>query len=255
MPKGWLKSNESKTKRWLKSCLRTMGYRLINRKLRWGVDVWDDLQRLLPHHCFNVIFDVGANVGQSALFAAAAFPKAKIYSFEPVPSTFDLLEREVKKYPLITPVPLALGSEVGKKNISAFSDSRVNSFIANSQFARKHEGWLPLQSIPVEVSTVDKFSREKKVNGIDLLKIDVEGAELDVLAGSVDQLKERTIKAIYVEFNSLHSVEGNAGGSLDEIVEFLTPYHFRLGGLYTEVVFPKKSLFAVRNALFVSDTN
>jgi len=68
-----------------------------------------DLQFLLDGKQLGVVFDVGANTGQTALSVRRNFIRSRIYSFEPVPSTFQELVRNTSKYAQIEPVCLALG--------------------------------------------------------------------------------------------------------------------------------------------------
>ena len=59
----------------------------------------------------NMIFDVGANVGQTCLSLVKFFPKSKIYSFEPVTTICEELVSNTKKYSAITCINLALGQK------------------------------------------------------------------------------------------------------------------------------------------------
>ena len=75
----------------------------IYRTLLRSVYVFYDINKLLPKSMPEVNFDVVANVGQSSKKYAECFPNAKIYSFEPINITFNLLEKNIKKYCNIYP--------------------------------------------------------------------------------------------------------------------------------------------------------
>jgi tRNA1(Val) A37 N6-methylase TrmN6 len=60
-----------------------------------GLDLAYDLKRILDGNQLQTVFDVGANVGQTALYFNKHFPNANIYSFEPVKGTFGTLESNV----------------------------------------------------------------------------------------------------------------------------------------------------------------
>ncbi len=57
----------------------------------WGINDWHDIRFLLRNVERPSIFDVGANVGQTALACRRVIPKASIHSFEPIPETFENL--------------------------------------------------------------------------------------------------------------------------------------------------------------------
>lgn len=65
----------------------------------------------------SVVFDVGANVGQSACKFKLAFPGAKIYCFEPVKETFEILKRNVNCWENVKCHQLAFGSREGEERI------------------------------------------------------------------------------------------------------------------------------------------
>lgn len=83
-----------------------------------GTYLFHDINRWYGIKNFRVVFDVGANIGQSAVRYARCFPSAKIYSFEPVLSTFEELKRNTEHLSnRVRPVQLALGSAKGEKEI------------------------------------------------------------------------------------------------------------------------------------------
>src|SRR4051812_36845319 len=106
---------------WLKRKLhvawtKTTGYRMyVYPRRRHGHEDFADIAalRLAP----STIFDVGANVGQTALKFAIAFPEARIFCFEPVTSTLRKLGKNVQGFRSITCHQLALGAEAGEATI------------------------------------------------------------------------------------------------------------------------------------------
>ena len=76
-----------------KRLLNSWGFALYKTKyLPFGCDYKEDINRLSPNLKVEIIFDVGANLGQSALHYRQKFPQAKIYSFEPVTKAFQKLQ-------------------------------------------------------------------------------------------------------------------------------------------------------------------
>src|SRR6476661_6549330 len=79
-----------------------------------GVSLRMDVARFLPSLRLDIIFDVGANVGQSATAYVTEFPKSLVYCFEPVDETFRLLQENVGKYENVRPYRLAFAAARGK---------------------------------------------------------------------------------------------------------------------------------------------
>src|SRR5213078_2917150 len=76
----------------LKALLNRLGYTIVSVD-HLGVDVELDLARLSAGQAIATVFDVGGNFGQSALRFAAAFPKARVFTFEPVADSYQRLQR------------------------------------------------------------------------------------------------------------------------------------------------------------------
>jgi FkbM family methyltransferase len=155
-----------------------------------GVDFVNDLHRFSMELPVSTIFDVGGNIGQTALALTSAFPQARIFSFEPVPSTFAQLKRNVSRHANIEALPFALGASPGTASIGFGGHSGSNSILLAN--ATPH-------TVEVEVATVDQFASRRDLPLIDLLKIDVEGFELPVLEGAIQWLEQKRIRFVYAE--------------------------------------------------------
>jgi FkbM family methyltransferase len=126
---------------------------------------------MLPPEEVRVIFDCGANIGITSLFLAAQYPNARIFSIEPEPGNFALLKRNVCQERRILPICRALvGSPRELVYLTTDAPAWGNS-IATSK-----------TSVTVQASTIDEICQERGITHIDLLKLDIEGAEKDVLA-------------------------------------------------------------------------
>lgn len=149
----------------------------------------------------EVIFDVGANIGEYAKILAATFPLAHIYCFEPVPANFANLANNTKGLNTINTLT-ALGSRSGTLtlHIGANNDdgSMATAYEATLQTFFPFAGEVN-QVVETPMTTLDEFC-ENKIDEIDFLKIDVEGYELEVLKGAIKLIKENRIKIIQFEF-------------------------------------------------------
>jgi FkbM family methyltransferase len=137
-----------------------------------------------------MIFDVGANLGQSACKFSYAFPDATIHSFEPVSAIYKQLETAVAKDAHLHCHHMALGSQAGSRTVYIASDPHMHSLIR------------PVETIGEEqvmVQTLDRFTAENNIECIDLLKVDTEGFDLEVLKGAEQLLSEKRVAFVLVE--------------------------------------------------------
>jgi FkbM family methyltransferase len=140
----------------------------------------------------EVIFDVGANVGQSAREMHVEFPDATVYSFEPVRSTFEMLTENIGHIASVVPHNLALGKQCGEAQITNAPGALHNSVARRGRSAEASVD-------TVAITTGDEFCRREGVAHIDYLKIDTEGLDLDVLFGFANMLSAHAIGLVEVE--------------------------------------------------------
>jgi FkbM family methyltransferase len=142
-----------------------------------------------------VVFDVGANVGRYSLDVKNRIPCARLYAFEPSAVAFARLEAALGDSGQA--FRLAFASEEGQRPL--FGD-RPGSELASLVQRDLHRFAIDVTEIEtVRVQRLDAFCAEHGVAHIDWLKIDAEGADLDVLRGAGDMLGSK-IGAIQFEF-------------------------------------------------------
>ena len=153
---------------------------------------------LSPPYC---IFDVGANKGKylDLLTSRIQATQYQIHCFEPSKPAFDILSARAQGNPNIVVNNIGFGKEPGEltlyynepgSEIASLTKRRLEHF--NIDFS---------QSESVRIETLDNYCRENNIYNIDLLKVDVEGHELNVLqSGSKAMFKKNAIKMISFEF-------------------------------------------------------
>ena len=139
-------------------------------------------------------------------WCGAIVPKQVSICFEPHPRSFQILQKTAQSDDLIA-LPLACGARSGNAKLFDFADrdGSKEATIYSDVFEQLHFG-KPSLAHDVKVTTVDEFSDAHGIERIDLLKVDVEGAELDVLIGAQKLISELRINAIQFEFGQAYAV-------------------------------------------------
>lgn len=166
------------------------------------------------------IFDIGANIGTLTTWLAMAFPTGRIYSFEPQRAVFQQLTGNVAINNLYNVYTYNMG--IGAENTyiefnepNYFRNHDFGTFTLNKDTMIERTA----DTMVVEVRTLDSFIDLHKIPRADLLKIDVEGMDLDVLRGAQDTIKKFLPKIFIEHSDNMTSVK-------DEILAFLEPYGY-----------------------------
>jgi FkbM family methyltransferase len=170
-----------------------------------GSSVKNSGERVLTKLCKKysnkpyVVFDVGVNTGEFIdLVLKDMVDEVVVYGFEP---SIDCYESLIKKYKNNRRVALnniALGAIDGEGSLYANSTGSGSASMTKPQYGEKAEEFILSQ--PIKITTVDQYCKNKSINEISLLKIDVEGHDFDVLRGSVKMLRDKKIKVLSFEF-------------------------------------------------------
>ena len=148
----------------------------------------------LPAFYPKVIYDLGANVGVSSLFFASLYPKASIYGFEPLPENLEVCLLNYRGIANKSQVfPWAIGSKTGQATFDCKNDSRGGRL----ETAHHDPNLRTTSQIPVKIISVADLIDHEGLPAPDFLKIDVEGAECDVLEGLKGYAN--SVKLIYLE--------------------------------------------------------
>jgi FkbM family methyltransferase len=177
------------------------------------------------------IFEVGAADGRDALTYSKAFPEAKIYAFEPLPENFKKLAEVAKENPNIVAIKKAVSDVPGKAqfNVTALSDA--SSLLESNQTGSTFDRYtVPVNTIEVDVTTLDIFTAQEKITEIDLLKMDAQGAELLILHGAKHLLENTAVRMIYTEINFMDIYR--AGTKWYDLASYLGNFGFKLHAFY-----------------------
>ena len=202
-----------------------------------------DLKKL--NFKIKILFDIGAHKGEYSDLIIKEFPKLEAHLFEPLETFFRLLKKKYDKNKNIHPVNKLVGNI--NKNTSFYishhprSSSKMKLNIESRYYKIKK---LLLRNLVKKKITVKQICLDnylKKIRKIDLLKIDVEGNELDVLFGCKKLLEKKKINSIYIEILH-HSLYKNY--SKKKIHNFLVKNNFILYKRYkTQILFQEDRLY------------
>jgi FkbM family methyltransferase len=133
----------------------------------------------LPNYQPKVIYDIGANVGMAALYFMCVYPQAQILAFEPVPANYEICALNLSNSPEAKSYPWAIGAATGTATFE-FDQKDLRGGRLGRLEGKKASS---LQKIEVPVFSLRDVIEKRGCPAPDFLKIDVEGAEMDVLKG------------------------------------------------------------------------
>ena len=201
-----------------------------------------------------VIFDIGACDGGTALTYKTLFPMSKIYSFEPFPESFSALVKNTSAYKDIISINKGLGEREGTTKFNSNSYAPTNSLLKTHQSGAQvwGDGLLDtLETVEVELTTIDSFVKANEIQNIDILKMDVQGAEYMVINGAKETLKKGIVQIIYTEIITLPTYEQQL--DFDEMINLLKANGFKLYNLYNHSLTKEGELRQV-DAIFIKST-
>lgn len=163
----------------------------------------------------DTLIDAGANIGCiTAAGALAVGNSGRVYSVEPHPRTFSHLQKTValNHFANVDCLNVALGSEIG-------TVSFTDEWRKDDSNRISHDNWSGIQ---VPCLPLTKLMNDRGIDHVSLLKVDVEGFEMQVLKGAEDMLSK--IDCLYVEV--LDHLLRMFGSSASEVIAFLRSHGF-----------------------------
>lgn len=160
----------------------------------------------------GVFIDVGANIGKYSIMIGHKLKKGKVISIEPEKNNFKILKKNISLNKLnnVIPINAICSNKEGKQKLFLKERDRGGHSI-KEDFGHGHE--------EIESVTIDSIVEKRKITEINLIKVDVEGAELDVLKGA-----EKTL----TKYFPMIVFESREENDLEDIREFLSKFKYEI---------------------------
>jgi FkbM family methyltransferase len=215
----------------VRKTVRALGYDL--RRFTPASDSLLEICHLLRRVATPVIFDVGAHHGQTARAFAKSFPTAALYCFEPFPESFAHLVNNSAHYPAATLEPIGFAEVGGQHEFHINESAPTNSLLELQSGAAStwvNSALSPVTEVVCNFQTLDDYVEEKAIQRIDLLKLDVQGAEHKVLKGAEIALRAKRISHIYMEIIIAETYSGQM--RFGDYLNLMDSFGFKLRGLF-----------------------
>lgn len=199
-----------------------------------------ELKYLFSENDNLIIFDVGSCEGEDSIRYALMFPLAKVFAFEPLPNNLLMLNSQIDNYSLrarIEIFPVALSDTSGilqfyvssgqpenLKNSPEWDYGNKAGSLLQPDQVINHYPWLVFgETIDVIADTFENVCNKNSIESVDLVHMDVQGAELKVLMGANNHLHK--VKCIWLEVENVSLYKDQPLS--DEVESFMILNGFR----------------------------
>lgn len=180
-----------------------------------------------------VVLEVGCNDGQDTLELVKLFPSGTFHCFDPEPRAIESWKRQDFGRHLnggsCSIYPVALSCQIGTSVFHQSSGTTKGAYKSDWDLSGslnkptghlQYSPWVKFESeIEVETTTLDCFIKEKRVEEVDLLWMDVQGGERNVLEGAKETLSKTRL--LYTEYNHVSYTLYEGGMTLTETINYL----------------------------------
>ncbi len=184
--------------------------------------------RWLTNMKIKTVLDIGANEGQSIEVFSQLCPEAQIYSFEPLSDCYEKLISKYSEVDKVKAFNIALGNESGSLMFNRNNFSAASSIFEITVSAKKNYPSTSIKTTQEEVSIerLDDFSKHLNLESPTLIKIDVQGAEAQVIEGGREVFRSADVILIEMSLEYLYKEQP----LFDEIYQMLKELGFKYKG-------------------------
>lgn len=172
----------------------------------------------------KTIYDIGAHIGVWSVLAKSIFPNSKIECFEPVEHHIGQLKNTLKHIDNFSVHHTALGTKIGNTNIHITNSSDSSSIMNLTELQNKVFGVFEERLETVEINKLDDFVEKNNLLSPDLMKLDVQGYELEVLKSGIVCMN--ACKFIILEVSFLEFYKGQP--LFEEVILFMASLQYKV---------------------------
>ncbi len=208
--------------------VRLLGHSCYWRALAMGVAAGVEHEAVLRNLSCNTVVDVGANRGQFALVAHRCFPAAHIVCFEPLSGPAQKLRQVFAGTSAVVIHQFAIGANAGAALVHVARHDDSSSLLPITSLQTDiFPGTEECRTEPAKIQRLDAVLETADIEPPALLKVDVQGYEMQVLQGCGDLLDRFTYLYVEASFVPLYGGQALA----EEVISFLRSRRFRLQGI------------------------
>jgi FkbM family methyltransferase len=183
------------------------------------------IKRFQPHRG-DIVVDVGAHIGRYTLIASKRVAvNGRIVAIEANPNNFEMLNKNVKlnKLTNVTSLNCAVYSEETKIKLYLAGEGMGQTIYNTIMPARANDG--KEKFVEIDADTLDHLLQLQGINDVNWIKIDVEGAEYEVLKGATNIISRSKDISLLIE---IHNLSGSNTTLYEPITRFLNEYNFEI---------------------------
>jgi FkbM family methyltransferase len=172
------------------------------QKLRKGGAPKDAVarQREMLGNKVQTIVDAGANIGHTAENYLKTFPHAQVHAFEPFADSFGQMQQRIGSNPRAKLLAMGLAASSGTAKLHVNKSAATDSLLTTASLGvSSDDACATIGEVDITLTTLDSYAAENNLKNIDILKMDVQGYEIEVLKGATQLLDAGSISMIFTE--------------------------------------------------------
>lgn len=238
-------------RRFVRKIARRMGVDIATYPRRQD-SAYLDQARLVQRTSPKIIFDIGANTGQSAERYQEVLPGAQLFCFEPLPEAATVLRKKYSERSSVRVFETAIGDRIGSETLHTNPDwAATSSLLERPQGGGHYYPWGAVleTEVQVAITTLENVSNEIGIDHVTILKMDVQGSEMKVLRGAANLLANCAIDIVYTEVVFVPAYDGQP--LVHDLAHLLDEYGYSWFGLYN-LAYTTEGQLRCGDAIFVS---
>lgn len=208
------------TRRRRRRCLRGTPAEALGSGYLTSLELLGLLRKAPP----AVIYDIGAHIGTWTCLAKSLYPRARVEAFEPLSIHFERFREWTAPWPDVRLHACALGAYEGSATMHVMDITDASSLLPVTAEGLREFGVRPKADQPVPVHALDGLVSREGLQPPNLIKLDVQGYELEVLRGAAQCM--RSAQAVLCEVSVVAYYSGQP--LFPEVLAFLREHGFRL---------------------------